>query len=448
MNVAGSYDVVVVGGGTAGVVAAIQAGRAGAHTLLVEKQGILGGTLVTGGIPFPASFHAYETQVIAGIGWDLCSRAREEVGESMPRPVSPALRSAGQMHIAVNPFVFAALADEMLLDAGVEVLLHVMPAAVRATDGGWDLSLCTKTSLRDVHAGVVVDCTGDANVVELAGFPLKRNPELQAATLVVNVGGYDAATHDYDAIQTAFEAEVAAGRMRHTDPGWQRGRFDFFLKEYGGNRIHLPDVDARTSEGKTRAETEGRKAMLRILRFCRRQPGLEHFTITYCAPECGIRETVTIHGKKTITIADYEGGRLWEDAVCYAFYPVDLHLADRTRFRAIARGVYPTIPLGAMLPEGSRRLVVAGRCVAGDWESNSSYRVEASCMGMGQAAGAAAALAARRARDVAEVPMDDLRDLLRRHGAIVPGDLDGQDGASGTTETVVQRGTPRCGSGS
>ena len=434
------YDVIVVGGGTAGVIAAIQAGRAGARTLLIEKQGILGGTLVTGGIPFPASFHAYETQVIAGIGWDLCRRARQEVGKSMPEPGPSDLSRGGRLHISVNPFVFAALADEMLLDAGVEILLHAMPAIVRSEAEGWTLSICTKTGLRDVHAGIVVDCTGDANVVELAGFPLKRNPEIQAATLVVNVDGYDAEKLDYDAIQAAFEAEVAAGRMRHTDPGWQRGRFDFFLRSHGGNRIHLPGVDARTSEDKTHAEIEGRKAMLRILRFCRKQPGLENFTITYCAPECGIRETVTIHGKKTVTIPDYESGRLWDDAVCYSFYPVDLHRADHIEGRSIQRGVYPSIPLGALLPVGSRRIAVAGRCAAGDWEANSSYRVEASCMAMGQAAGAAAALAAGRGCDFEDVPMDDIRDLLRRHGAIVPGDLGGPGGPPGTTETVVQRG--------
>jgi hypothetical protein len=229
--------------------------------------------------------------------------------------------------------------------------------------------------------------------------------------------------------------------MRRTDPGWQRGRFDFFLRGRGGNCIHIPDVDAHTSEGKTRAEIEGRRVMLRILRFCRTQPGLENFTITACAPECGIRETGTIRGKKRITIADYESGRMHDDAVCYSFYPVDIHRADHVDFRAIAPGVYPTIPLGAMLPEGGRRLVVAGRCIAGDAESNSSYRVEAACTATGQAAGAAAALAAARGCDLDEVPLDELRDLLRRHGAIVPGDLDSD--VDGPAQAATTQGGTR-----
>ena len=281
-----------------------------------------------------------------------------------------------------------------------------------------------------MRAAVLVDCTGDANVVELTGLAVHRNPELQAATLVVRVSGYDADTLDYDGLQNAFEREVADGRMKRTDPGWHRGRLDFFLKSYGGNRIHVAGVDARTSEGKTEAEIEARRAMLRLLRFCRRQPGLKDFTVDYCATECGIRETVTIIGKKTITIEDYAGGRLWEDAVCYSFYPVDVHRADHLDFREITAGVYPTIPLGAMLPAGSHHIIAAGRCVSGDQEANSAYRAQASCMAMGQAAGAAAALAAKLGADFEDLSIADLHALLRRHDAIVPGDIEQSAGPS------------------
>jgi hypothetical protein len=234
------------------------------------------------------------------------------------------------------------------------------------------------------------------------------------------VGGYEAQDLDYGAIQAAFDAEVASGRMKRSDPGWHQGRMEFFLRGYGGNRIHVAVDDPHTSDGKTRAEIEGRQAMLRLLRFCRRQPGLTGFRILSCATECGIRESVTIQGKKTITIADYESGRLWEDAVCHSFYPVDLHRADFLSFRTLPPGIFPTLPLGALLPAGSRRLIVAGRCAAGDWEANSAYRVEASCMAMGQAAGAAAALAVRLGVDFENLPLEELRVLLRQHGAIVP----------------------------
>ena len=417
------YDVIVVGGGTAGVIAAIQAGRAGASTLLIEKQGILGGTLVVGGIPYPASFHAHGKQIIAGIGWELCRRTCEETGDPMTEPANATgwMQRSGILHQTLNPAVFAALADEMLLQAGVDLLLHCMPATAVRRGELWSLELCTKTGLKAVECKTLVDCTGDANAVSLAGLAVERNPELQAATLVVKVGGYEAASLDYKAIQAAFDAEVAAGRMKRSDPGWDRGRMQFFLNSYGGNRLHVAGVDACTSEGKTEAEIEGRKVMMRVLRFCRKQPGLQGIQILSCATECGIRETVTIKGRKTITVQDYEGGRLWDDAICYSFYAIDLHLTDSIQGRPLGKGVVPTIPFGALVPAESRGVIVAGRCVAGDWEANSAYRVEATCMATGQAAGAAAALAARLNVDFETLPIEALRDLLRQHGAIVPG---------------------------
>jgi hypothetical protein len=417
------YDVIVAGGGTAGVVAAIQAARAGARTLLLEKTGILGGTMVTGAIPCPASFHAHGRQVIRGIGWELCCRALKELDLCPPDPLTTPWQKGGRLSLYVNPAIFAAMADEMAVEAGADILFHAMPASVTRASSEWKMVVCTKKGLQNVSAINIVDCTGDANVVELAGFKTNRNPDPQPGTLVVWLEGYDANKLDYAAIQSAFDLEAAAGRMKRSDPGWWHGRIDPLLKGYGGNCIHIPVSGAHTSDGRTKAEIEGRAAMMRLMRFFRKQPGLEGLMVKSCAAECGIRETVTIKGRKTITIEDYECGRIWEDAVCYSFYAVDVHRADRVDFREIPSGIYPTIPLCAMLPKGSKHLIVAGRCVSGDQEANSAYRVQASCMAMGQAAGAAAALAAGNDSDIEDVPIADLRELLRRHNAIVPGDF-------------------------
>jgi hypothetical protein len=412
------YDVAVVGGGTAGVIAAVQAARAGARTLLVEKTGVLGGTMVTAAVNAPASFHAGGRQVIAGIGWELVRRTLEETGQPVPRAVDP--EDMHRLHIVVDRAVLAALADEMVVDAGADLLFHAMPARAALEGDAWHLGLCTKTGLRDVVAGTLVDTTGDADVVGLAGFERERPDVLQPGTLIVHLAGYDAEALDYAALQEAFDAEVAAGRLEPSDTGWEEGSVAFLLRSYGGNRIHVVGVDGRTSEGRTEAELAGRRIMLRLYRFLRRQPGLEGLRIAFFAAECGIRETVVIRGRRRISIADYEGGRVWPDAVCYSFYPVDIHGPTRNIGRPLDPERIPTIPFGAMIPEGSRRLVVAGRPISGDRESHSSYRVEATCMATGQVAGAAAALAAETGCDVGDVPLDDLRTLLREHGAIVP----------------------------
>ena len=417
------YDVIVIGAGPSGITAAIQAGRLGSRTLLVEKNGIAGGTIVSGGIPTLGSFYAYDKQIISGIGFEVCTRAQREIGRGIPRPSTVNARDGGTSHVIMNPAVFAAVADEMLLEAGVDILFHSMPASMNRKHNEWQLQICTKTGLRDIRTKIIIDCTGDANVVNLAGLETKRNSDLQAATLVVKVGGYEVEKLNYKSIQQAFDNEVAAGNMKKTDPGWEQGNFSFFLKNYGGNRIHLPNISARSSEEKTLAEIEGRKAMLRIMRFCRKQAGLENFTIESCATECGIRETVTIKGKKYISVKDYESGYLWEDSICYSFYMIAIHKDDKIISRDIKPGIYPTIPLGAMLPADSEGIIVAGRCISGDQEAIAACRIQASCMAMGQAAGAAAALTVKGNTDFESLPIEQLCTVLRQYQAIVPPDI-------------------------
>ncbi len=419
------FDVMVIGGGTAGVVAAIQAGRAGARTLLVEKTGMLGGTITNGGVNFPGLFHAWGRQVIAGIGWELVCRTVGEAGETL-QDFRDYRRPHWQLHVRVDAWLYAALCDDAVVSAGVELLLHAMPAALaQASDGeSWDVTLCTKTGLTSCRAGVVIDATGDANAASLAGLPVEIRDEIQPATLSCLATGYDLSALDIDAINCAFDAEVRAGRAEYTDASWSATAANVgkWLGKRGRNASHVHRINARDSAGKTQVELEARKGLLRLYRFLRRQPGLENLSLAHLSPECGVRETAVIRGERTVMIEDYCSGRIWDDAVCYSYYPIDLHVevGEGLRCEPLAEGVVPTVPRGALLPQGSRNFLVAGRCLSSDRLAGSALRVQATCMATGQSAGALASLASRMGCDPRAVPLGDLDALLRQHAAIVP----------------------------
>lgn len=416
-----AYDVVVIGGGTAGVVAAVQAGRAGARTLLVEKNGMLGGTVTLGGISYPAHFFAWGKQVIAGIGWELVRRTIELEGRPVPTP-DYTKDNDKPGHVGMDKVLYAGICDEAVLQAGVEPLYHAMPAEIAWRDG-WKIRLCTKSGLRDVEAKVLIDATGDANAVTLAGFDVVHPSIVQPATLSMRISGYELDKLDIPALKAAADAAIAAGELKSTDLSWRNTGPESFLRSRGGNANHFHAEGAETSEGRTAAEIEGRQTLMRMYRFFKKQPGLEQFRIEWVCPEAGIRETCTITGKETMRVADYEAGHVYPEAVCYAYYNIDEHLNDGAgiNYRRLKLNVLPTIPRGALLPAGSRFLIVAGRCAASDRETNSAIRVESPCMAMGQAAGAMAALSAKTGVDPEALPMADIRALLKQHGAIVPG---------------------------
>jgi len=415
------FDVAVIGGGPAGLYAAIQAGRAGASTLLVEKHGILGGTTVVASVNIPGLFHARGKQVIRGIPWELVTSAVKEVGGKLPDFQDLSVPH-WEHQITVDRAVYAALADQAVLDAGVDLLLHTMLANACFDDGKWELSLCCLEGLKKVTAGILIDCTGDANVVTIAGGEVERNEHLQPATIIATTAGYDLSALDIPSIETAFQEAAVEGLVKLSDLYHDKAPVKNFLRADGSNSIHVVGVDAKTSAGRTHAEVEARGALLRILRFFRSQPGLENFHFDYAAVECGIRETVTIKAKVKISGDDYTGGRHWEDAVCYSYYPIDIHRDDGmgVDIRPLNPDIYPTIPRRAMLPEKLPRCIVAGRCISGDKVANSAYRVQVSCMAMGQAAGAMAALAAKKQCEPENLDMADLHALLREHDAIIP----------------------------
>ena len=419
-----SFDIIVVGGGTAGVVAAIQSGRTGMRTLLVEKNGLPGGTMTAAGIAYPGLFFAWGHQIIAGIGWELVSEAAAESGLPLPDFSSWTGTSRfWRYQVQLNPVVYSSLCDEKLMGSGVEVLYHTMAAEVKPEDEAVELRICTLEGLRTVRARRVIDCTGDAAVCALAGYEVIHPAECQPATLSCKLAGYDRDQLNEARLCEAIDRAVAAGELRYTDLGWNKNGASLqFLRKYGDNANHIfPPLPTHTSEGRSRLEMEARSSLLRAWRFLRKQPGMENLSIGFGAFECGIRESAVIRGDTTVSADDYCSGKRYPDAVCNSFYPIDLHDSSQGIVQQqLGEGTVPQVPLRALVPSGSKCFLAAGRCISSDRLANSALRVQATSMATAQAAGAAAAVSIRCGKTVLMTPMENIRKILREHGAILP----------------------------
>ncbi len=416
-----SFDVLVVGAGAAGICAALQVARAGSTVCVVEKNGIPGGTMTVCGIHFPGLFNAWGHQVIAGIGWELVAKTLQTMGRPMPDFSRTDMKHHWEHQIPLDPVIFAAVVEQELLAAGVTLKYHTMLGALCEKESGWAVTLCGRDGLYEVECKVVVDCSGDANATKLAGYEVRTSETCQPGTMSVYSTGYNLESLDIEAIGKAFDEAVRKGEVCAEDTGWAGGFNPAVLFQHGNNCNHISGINACDSAGRTRIEIAGRESLLRLYRFLRRQPGLEHLEFRLDGAECGVRETRTIVGEDTVTAPDYAAGRKYPDALCNAFYPIDLHDAKKgLDKRGLAPGTVPQVPRGALIPAHSHRFAAAGRLLSSDRLANSALRVQAVCMATGQAAGAMAALSAQSGVDPIKLDLTAIRALLKKHSAIVP----------------------------
>jgi len=375
-------DVLVVGGGPAGIIAAIQAARAGAKTFLLERGSQLGGNTTTGGVSFPGLFDAWGKQIIAGIGWELVQDVVTLDGGTFP-DFSKVPDSHWMNQVRVNQFLYVLLAEEKCQQAGVEIAYHEFPQTITKTDEGWLVDCYGFGTRRRVKCKQIIDCTGGAVVVGLLGFQRLREDETQPGSML-------------------FKLDKANNPGRPNGPG--AGLLD---------AVYVHGADSSNSRTVTDANLTGRKAILEKVRKEKRR-------LMHMQPEAGFRESYRILGETMITYEDYTSGRVFKDSISNAFYPVDLHTKDGVKPKPLKPGTIPTVPLSALVPKGSTNIIVAGRCVSSDRLANSGLRVQASCMAMGQAAGAVAALAVKHNTTPLAVPLKNIQELLRLHKAIVP----------------------------
>jgi hypothetical protein len=345
--------------------------------MLVERGSKLGGTTTTGGVAFPGLFDAWGKQIIAGIGWELVRESVELDGGSLPdfRQIP---KSHWMHQVMVNQFLYAILAEEKCGQAGVEIAFYEFPQAITRKDDGWQVDCAGFGTKRRVFCKQIIDCTGGAEVAGMLNLPRLREVETQPGSMLFSLG-----------------KPYQTGRAGITDA------------------LYIHGAESTNSRTVTAANLKGRKDLLGRIRSSKQR-------LMHMQPEASFRESYRIVGETIITVDDYTSGRLFEDAVCYAFYPVDLHTSGGVKPRPLTPGTVPTVPLTALIPKNSTNIMVAGRCVSSDRLANSGLRVQATCMAMGQVSGAAAALAVAKNTTPLRVPLKDIRETLLKHGAIVP----------------------------
>jgi len=404
-------DVVVIGGGTAGVFAAISAAKNGVKTILVEKNSTLGGTMTTGGVNFPGLFYAWGKQIIDGPCWDAVKRTVELGGAVMPEfQFKPEKHWHEQ--ILLDKFVYRSVLFQMCMENGIEIITNSMVSYVKDDDDGVVLLITSKEGVHQINTKVAIDATGDANVATLAGYStVKSNPQ-QPATPQNHISGYVFEDIDLEQLHSEFAkanfpSQITENKIRGC---LKHHKFD----------IHIPCKDAETSQGKTKLEYDSIELVLKLYTFCRGIRGLENLTIDYYAEETGVRETVRIVGEKTLTAEDYINGKHFDDSICYAFYPIDVHVMDGINKKFLEDNVVGEIPYGALIPKCAKRILCAGRCISSDTDANGAVRVQAPCMAMGQVAGCAAAISAKNNISVKNIPFSLLCSNLEEIGAIVP----------------------------
>ena len=410
-------DILVVGGGTVGVIASIQASRAGCSTVLVENGSQLGGTTTTGGVAFPGIFHAWGKQVIGGIGWEFVTETVRLNDDVLPDFTVHYGEEHWKHQIRVNKYLYALLSEEKCIKAGVQIRFYETPVGIQIKGNNWEVETIGKGIHTKIICNQVIDCTGNAALTSLAGFGVLREKETQPSTLIFKVDGYNYESLDLKTIRKRYDEEILKGNLVKKE---FRNNFEGLLRSAGDNIQHITGADSTNSEKNTITNINGRSSLLKMLRFLRKMPGCENTRIISMQPETGVRETYRIDGVYQITRNNYVQGKVFDDSVSYSFYPIDLHDSEGVEPKQLAYGTVATVPLRVLIPKNSRNFLAAGRCVSSDRLANSALRVQASCMAMVQAAGDAAALGYKNKVTPLEVPIHQIKSLIADNGGITP----------------------------
>lgn len=450
MAVCTRYDVIVAGGGVAGVAAAVSCARLGAQTLLIERYGFLGG-LGTAGLvnPFMSSFTSDGKPLVGGFYADICARMRE---------------MDGMLDRAYDPEAMKFCAQEMLLESGCRLLLHSWVTGVRMSEHQMvGVEALTKSGTLELDSRIVIDATGDADLAAMAGAKYEiGDPETgatQAMTLMFTIGGVDVRKSlEYakdnpdemrfpkpptsEAIDQMMRGAVGiAGFFTKVEQAREIGEFPlpqdlvFYITlptsgQVVVNTTHIGGCDGTSSEDLTRAEIEGRRQAIALIKFFRKYiPGFEEACLLQTATQIGVRETRRVIGEYVFNADDVRDARKFPDAVMRSAYPVDVHSGTGTGYKKKdereERPGYPPpgdwyeVPYRCLIPLEIDNLLVAGRCLSASHEGQGAVRIMPNCMALGQAAGVAAALCVQQGTRPRKLDGTLLRKHLIEQGAIL-----------------------------
>lgn len=426
IDVVARPQVLVCGAGLAGIGAAVAAARGGAKTMVVERNGFAGGffTAVIG-----SAFDGFVDErtgepVVGGIVFEMLER----MGVIQPGQ-GPSLRynvngdfSFVEMHPErviprCDPERFKRAADEILLEAGVEILYHTQVADVISRDGRIEAVIVSnKAGLVAIEPQVVIDCTGDGDVAAWAGAAWETAERLQPMSLHFRIAylepSFGLRRKCADALAKAHEAG-RIGIYGGPYPATFSGRDIYFnaTRTAGDNTIPADW---------TNAEIQGRRDAWTMYEIWKEE--LPEFAEAYfmtSGPVAGARESRRIVGDYVLTGDDVRQGRKHDDVVLLGAWRLDPHPPDQAGYHDIIWTPPYDIPFRTLLPVNFENLLVAGRCHSATSEALASSRVTATAMGMGQAAGTAAAMAVQVRKSVRQVSIGDLQGRLVQNGAIL-----------------------------
>ena len=456
------YDVVVLGGGAAGVVAAIAASRIGAKTVLVDAGPMIGGEMLSG-IPIDGCLSSRGEWVVGGVIRELFAECDKRGGYIGPIDDHRCL-----WVVAIDPEVMKLAVVDLVRRAGVDLLLYTFAEDVVVENGAVRGVIVLNKSKRTLLRGkVVIDCTGDADIAVAAGAPFEMGDaasgNLQPVTMVYRMQGVDAPR----LLQFVREHPEHFGLAEYKDRGMTRqqaaeglakqGLAKVFLvadgplmqeairngemykssmiavtpislqrREVSINSTRIGYLDATQTDKLSNALPDLLDQVELGVKFMRKYvPGFENAVYSGIAPRIGIRETRRIVGEYVLTRDDIMNAVKREDGIGKGAHELDVHGQETDHIRSsIKDGGSYDIPYGCLVPKGVRNVLVAGRCLSATREAHSSARVMGTCMAMGQAAGTAAGMCALDEGwqgDVRTVRTSVLRSSLKSQGAVLDG---------------------------